>query len=127
MQWLETHRVRPGLPALVVGTDPGRRTAMQLMARGASDYFALPDDLEIFRNAVAAAVRGGGARGAAAPAGRENAFAAIGGESETPKTGLARAARLWPHRNASRPTARDAGPGKAPAAPSPHRGRPPAE
>jgi len=100
-QWLETHRVRPGLPALVVGTDPGRRTAMQLVARGASDYFALPDDLEIFRNAVAAAVRGGGARGAAAPAGRENAFAAIVGESETLTTVLARAARLLPHRNAS--------------------------
>src|SRR5207248_3333262 len=36
-QWLETHTVRPGLPALVVGTDPGRRMAMQLVARGASD------------------------------------------------------------------------------------------
>src|SRR5205809_415273 len=101
VQWLESHPVPAGVPALVVGTDPGRRTAMQLVARGASDYFALPDDLEIFRNAVAAAVRGGGARGAAAPAGRENAFAAIVGESETLTTVLTRAARLLPHRNAS--------------------------
>jgi len=100
-QWLETHRVRPGLPALVVGTDPGRRLAMQLVARGASDYFALPDDLEIFRTAVAAAVSGGRARGPTAPAGREDAFAAIVGESDAIKKVLARAARLLPHRNAS--------------------------
>ncbi len=124
MQWLETHRVRPGLPALVVGTDPGRRTAMQLVARGASDYFALPDDLEIFRNAVAAAMRGGGARGAAAPAGRENAFAAIVGESETLKTVLARAARLLPHRNASVLIVGETGTGKELLARALHAGGP---
>src|SRR6059058_956771 len=100
-QWLETHSVRPGLPALVVGTDPGRRTAMQLVARGASDYFSLPDDLEIFRTAVAAAVSGGRTRGPTAAAGREDAFAAIVGESDAIKKVLARAARLLPHRNAS--------------------------
>jgi len=49
VQWLESHPVPAGVPALVVGTDPGRRTAMQLVTHGASDYFALPDDLEIFR------------------------------------------------------------------------------
>ncbi len=124
LQWLETHRVRPGLPALVVGTDPGRRTAMQLVARGASDYFALPDDLEIFRNAVAAAVRGRGARGAAAPAGRENAFAAIVGESEALKTVLARAARLMPHRNASVLIVGETGTGKELLARALHAGGP---
>ena len=123
-RWLETHRVRPGLPALVVGTDPGRRTAMQLVARGASDYFALPDDLEIFRNAVAAAVRGEGARGAAAPAGRENAFAAIVGQSETLKTVLARAARLLPHRNASVLIVGETGTGKELLARALHAGGP---
>src|SRR6266566_10110054 len=56
VQWLESHRVPAGVPALVVGTDPGRRTAMRIVAHGARDYFALPDDLEIFRNAVASAV-----------------------------------------------------------------------
>src|SRR6266576_410274 len=73
MQWLETHRVRPGLPALVVGTDPGRRTAMQFVARGASDYFALPDDLEIFRSAVVAARNGGRARATHAGSPRRHA------------------------------------------------------
>jgi len=32
-QWLETHRVRPGLAALVVGTDPGRRTTPPAASR----------------------------------------------------------------------------------------------
>src|SRR2546425_13369060 len=56
VQWLGSHPVPAGVPVLVVGTDPGRRTAMQLVTHGASDYFALPDDLEIFRHAVASAV-----------------------------------------------------------------------
>ena len=112
MQWLETHRVRPGLPALVVGTDPGRRMAMQLVARGASDYFALPDDLEIFRTAVAAAVSGGRAGGAAVSSGREDTFAGIVGESPAIKKVLARAARLLPHRNASALITGETGTGK---------------
>ncbi len=124
MQWLETHRVRPGLPALVVGTDPGRRTAMQLMARGASDYFALPDDLEIFRTAVAGAVARGRARGGAAPDGREDAFAAIVGESDTIKTVLARAARLLPHRNATVLIVGETGTGKELLARALHAGGP---
>jgi len=37
VRWLDSHTAIPGLPVLVVGTDPGRRTAMQLTAHGASD------------------------------------------------------------------------------------------
>ena len=123
-QWLETHRVHGGLPALVVGTDPGRRMAMQLVARGASDYFALPDDLEIFRTAVAGAVTRGRARGGAAPDGREDAFAAIVGESDTIKTVLARAARLLPHRNATVLIVGETGTGKELLARALHAGGP---
>jgi DNA-binding NtrC family response regulator len=103
IQWLERHGVPAGLPTLVVGTDPGRRTAMQFVARGASDYFALPDDLEVFRNAVAARLNGGRARAAAAAAaahGHADPFAGIVGQSPALKKDLARAARLLPHRNA---------------------------
>ena len=123
-QWLETHRVHGGLPALVVGTDPGRRMAMQLVARGASDYFALPDDLEIFRTAVAGAVTRGRARGGPAPDGREDAFAAIVGESDTIKTVLARAARLLPHRNATVLIVGETGTGKELLARALHAGGP---
>jgi len=100
MQWLETHRVPSGLPVLVVGTDPGRRTAMQLVARGASDYFALPEDLEIFRNAVAAALKGGRGEAPAAPGSGPSPFADIVGDSPAIRQALARAAQLLPHRNA---------------------------
>ena len=123
-QWLETHRVRPGLPALVVGTDPGRRMAMQLVARGASDYFALPDDLEIFRTAVSAAVSGGRTRGAAVSSGRADAFVGIVGESAAIKKVLARAARLLPHRNASALITGETGTGKELLARALHAGGP---
>ena len=122
IQWLETHRVPPGLPALVVGTDPGRRTAMQLVARGASDYFALPDDLEIFRNALAAALNGGRAR--ASETNHADPFAGIVGESPAFKKDLARAARLLPHRNPSALILGETGTGKELLARAIHAGGP---
>jgi DNA-binding NtrC family response regulator len=124
VQWLERHPVPPGVPALVVGTDPGRRTAMQVVARGASDYFALPDDLEIFRNAVAAAVNAGRAREAAGANGHTDAFAAIVGESPVLKKELARAARLLPHRSASALIVGETGTGKELLARAIHNGGP---
>jgi two-component system, NtrC family, response regulator HydG len=124
IRWLESHRVPPGLPTLVVGTDPGRRTAMQLVARGASDYFALPDDLEIFRNAVAAALTSGRARAAAASNGHGDAFSAIVGESQALKKELARAARLLAHRNAGALILGETGTGKELLAQAIHAGGP---
>src|SRR5207244_1112303 len=125
IQWLESHKVPPGVPALVVGTDPGRRTAMQLVARGASDYFALPDDLEIFRNAVAATINAARARSAAdASNAHADAFAGIVGESETIKKELARAARLLQHRSARALIVGETGTGKELLARAIHTGGP---
>ena len=124
IQWLETNRVPAGVPLLVVGTDPGRRTAMQVVARGASDYFALPADLEIFRNAVAATLSGGRLRTAAGADGEGDAFAALVGESPAIKQHLARAARLLPHRNAHALIVGETGTGKELLARAIHAGGP---
>ena len=124
VHWLESHPVPPGVPAFVVGTDPGRRMAMQVVTRGGSDYFAFPDDLEIFRNAVAAAVNAGRARAAAGSNGHGDAFAAIVGESQVLKKELARAARLLPHRSASALIVGETGTGKELLARAIHAGGP---
>src|SRR3989442_6054144 len=121
---MESNRIPPGLPALVVGTDPGRRTAMRLVARGATDYFALPDDLEILRNAVAAARSSGRARAAVASNGHADAFAAIVGESQAIKKELSRAARLLPHRSAGALIVGETGTGKELLARAIHAGGP---
>ena len=112
IQWLGRHPVPPGVPTLVVGTDPGRRTAMQVVTHGASDYFALPDDLEVFRNAVSAAVNAGRARTANGCNEHSDAFAALVGESEALKKELGRAARLLPHRSAGALIVGETGTGK---------------
>ncbi len=124
VQWLESHPVPAGVPALVVGTDPGRRTAMQLVTHGASDYFALPDDLEIFRHAVASAVNAARARAIGGSNGHADAFAAIVGESQAIKKDLARAARLLPHRNAGALIVGETGTGKELLARAIHEGGP---
>jgi two-component system, NtrC family, response regulator HydG len=123
IQWLERHSLPPGLPALVVGTDPGRRTAMQFVARGASDYFALPADLEIFRSALAAARSAAPAQAAVAAGGAE-AFAEIVGESQALKRELDRAVRLLPHRNARALIIGETGTGKELLARAIHAGGP---
>jgi len=122
VRWLESHKVPAGVAALVVGTDTGRRIAMKLVARGASDYFALPDDLEIFRNAVTAALSG--VARPSAPASQANPFAGIVGESEAIKQALARAARLLPHGNARALIIGETGTGKEVLARAIHAGGP---
>jgi DNA-binding NtrC family response regulator len=124
IQWLESHPVPSGVPVLVVGTDPGRRTAMQVVTRGANDYFALPDDLEVFRNTVAAAVNAGRARGAAGSIDHAHAFAGIVGTSPALIKELARAARLLPHRSAGALIVGETGTGKEVLARAIHAGGP---
>ena len=117
LQWLNEHEVPPPMPCFVVTSDSSRRVAMQFVHAGAADYFALPDDVEILRNAVAATLA---LSVAATPAtdtrrattAHKAAFSAIVGESPILREQVARAARLARHRNASTLILGETGTGK---------------
>lgn len=98
VDWLDNHQPPTGVPTFVIGSDTGRRVATHIVSAGASDYFALPEDLEILRNSVAAAVerRRVAMRRMAQRRGetKNDAFASIIGESPAIKKVLARAARI---------------------------------
>lgn len=102
LRWLDEHALPSHAPTFVVGADPGRRTAMQCVQRGARDYFALPEDLEVFRNAVQTAVQ---QRAAAEIADAEpradDGFTEIVGESPALRKEVERATRVVRHKNAN--------------------------
>jgi DNA-binding NtrC family response regulator len=123
-RWLASHGLPREVPLFVVGTDPGRRTAMAVIGHGATDYFALPEDLEILRTGLAAALQAHRAHATVAPDAQADAFAGIVGESEVLKKDLARAARLLPHRNARALILGETGTGKERLARAIHAGGP---
>ncbi len=100
-EWLERHEFRSAPPVFAVGGDPGRRVTAKLVGQGAKDYFALPEDLELLRNAVSAAVKRRARkldREALEPADPKiEAFSGIIGDSPALRTVLGRAARAIPH------------------------------
>ena len=104
LDWLESAPAVPGAPRFVVGADAGRRIAARAVGAGAADYFALPEDLELLRNAVGAAIgrrRAAQARLAGEAAVKADAFAELVGESAALRAALARAARVLPHGDAT--------------------------
>jgi two-component system response regulator HydG len=128
LDWLEDHRPESGVPFIAVGADTGHRTAARLVAAGACGYFALPEDIEVLRNALQAVVD---ARRAAlrrdarrSSEAKDQAFAEIIGESATLKAALARAARVLPHRDATVLIVGDTGTGKELLARAIHEGGP---
>jgi DNA-binding NtrC family response regulator len=92
-------------PVIAVGSTASHRLAAQVVAAGAADYFALPDDRDGPRDAVAAAVqRRRASLGRAALAQLEaqaHAFRDIVGESPALKAVLERAARVVSHGDAT--------------------------
>ncbi len=105
-----------GIPVIAVGAAASHRIAAQVMSAGAADYFALPDDRDGLRDALAAAVqRRRAALGRAALAHLESqahAFREIIGQSPALKAALERAARLVPHRDTTILVTGETGTGK---------------
>jgi len=115
LEWLDRHAVPSTVRILVVGSDPSRRTAAQVVRRGATDYFALPEDLEVFRNALVVAVarrREAIKRAQRQPEGDLQAFSSIVGASPALKAVLERAARILPHASATALIVGETGTGK---------------
>ncbi len=128
VDWLDTKDVPAHVPIVAVGADPGRRITAQLVGRGAKDYFALPNDVELLRNSLATIIYQ--SRQTAQMAARTtdlaraDAFADIVGESPALKAVLNRAARLLPHTNASALVLGETGTGKELLARALHAGGP---
>ena len=93
------------IPIIAVGSAASHRLAAQVVAAGAADYFALPDDRDDLRDTLAAAVqRRRAALGRAALAHLEaqaHAFREIVGDSPALRAVLERAARVVPHADAT--------------------------
>ena len=93
------------VPVITVGSAASHRLAAQVVAAGAADYFALPDDRDGLRDALAAAVqRRRASLGRAVLAQLEaqaHAFRDIVGDSPALKAVLERAARIVPHGDAT--------------------------
>src|SRR5438034_977606 len=93
------------IPVVAVGASTSHRVAAQAVAAGASDYFALPDDRDGLRDALAVAVqRRRAAIGRAALSlleAQAHAFREIVGESPALRAVLERAARVVPHAEAT--------------------------
>jgi DNA-binding NtrC family response regulator len=121
----------PGIPILAVGASTGHRHAVQAVAAGAADYFALPEDRDALRDTIAAAVaRRGEAVARAALARLESqahAFREIVGESAALRAALARAARVLPHADATVLVTGETGTGKELLARAVHYGGPRAD
>src|ERR1051326_1581974 len=126
LDWLDARERGSGLPVYVVGSDPGRRIAAQAVGRGATDYFAIPEDTELLRNALTDAVT----RFRPDPARPEprkpdddlTAFREIVGESPALKVVLHRAARLLQHAQGTILITGEAGTGKETLARAIHHG-----
>ena len=93
------------VPVLAVGASQAHRLAAQVVAAGAADYFALPDDRGALRDVIEAALakrRSALARGTHAQLeARAHAFRDIIGASHALKAALERAARVLPHADAT--------------------------
>ena len=103
--FISTLSVPSDVPIVAVGAATSHRLAAQAVAAGAADYLALPDDRDVLRGLVAAAVarrrdvlaRGDLARLEA----QAHAFREIVGDSPALRATLERAARVLPHADAT--------------------------
>lgn len=116
------------VPIIAVGAATAHRVAAQAVGAGAADYLALPDDRDVLRELVFAAVarrRDAQARGNLARIeAQAHAFREIVGDSPALRAALERAARVLPHAEATVLITGETGTGKELLARAVHYGGP---
>ena len=120
-EWFGGHRLPHGLPVIVVGADRTRRRALDIVAAGATNYFALPDDGPALRDTLSTTLTGW--RASADRAG-DDPFSAIVGVSPALRRTLERATAILPHANAGALIVGETGTGKTLLARALHNGGP---
>ena len=93
----------PSPPRYLIGAQPSHRLAAAAVQQGASDYFALPDDLELLRRTLERETRQAGAQKAAerfaADERKSSGFGAILGQSPALRRTIEQAERVAQHRD----------------------------
>jgi DNA-binding NtrC family response regulator len=110
----------------LVGASTSHRFAIEAVRRGASDYFALPGDLDLLRRTLAARVEAARERAPQPPTpqDRVDVFREIIGESSALRATLEKAGRILPHGHVTVLIDGDTGTGKEVLARALHEGGP---
>lgn len=88
-----------GHPLYLVGAQPSHRFAIEALRRGATDYFVLPEDLDLLRRTLSARLDHVREAGGKRPRGDDDPFATMIGESPALTETLAKAQRVSSHRD----------------------------
>ena len=111
-------------PVYLIGASTSHRFGVEAVRRGAADYFALPDDVDLLRRTLASRLETLKERRSGAYPRSDDTFAAIIGESEALKTILEKARRVISHRDVTVLIGGETGTGKELLARAIHEGGP---
>jgi DNA-binding NtrC family response regulator len=103
---------RHSVPLFVVGARPSHRFAVEAVRRGATDYFVLPADLDLFRRTLAARLEAERGRARRSGEHRLDPFAELVGESPALRATIEKASRVLAHKDVTVLVGGETGTGK---------------
>jgi two-component system response regulator HydG len=111
-------------PLFVVGAQASHRFAVEALRRGAADYFALPEDLDLLRRTLTARCEAGSERARRSGEQAPDPFAELRGSSPALRATIDRATRVAAHRDVTVLIGGETGTGKELLARALHAGGP---
>lgn len=115
------------VPTFLVGAEPSHRFAIEAVRRGATDYFVLPEDLDLLRRTLTSRVDQVRERAPGQAREAHTAFDALVGESAALRDVLEKAKRVMAHRDVTVLIGGETGTGKELLAHGIHNGGPRAD